>query len=78
MSVRPLMDDDKYQRMEKLVEEFQSGMGPRLQRYLIAKSWWATNYVSTVDKVLHSTMHNERRDSGPYWHRGQFRQFCER
>ena len=42
------MDDEKYKRMEKLVEDFQSGIGPRLQRYLIAKSWWATNYVSAI------------------------------
>ncbi len=43
------MDDDKFKRMEKLVEDFQNGMGSRLQRYLVAKSWWATNYVSNLD-----------------------------
>ena len=32
--------------MEKLAKEFQSGIGKKLQRYLILKSWWATNYVS--------------------------------
>ena len=33
--------------MEKLAEEFVSnGTGTKFQRYLIAKSWWATNYVS--------------------------------
>ena len=45
-SVRPLMDDDKYKRMQKLVEEFRSSIGKKLQRYLVLKSWWATNYVS--------------------------------
>jgi len=41
------MGEEDYRRMEKLVEEFKSGLGVRLQRYLILKSWWATNYVST-------------------------------
>jgi len=45
-SVRPLMDDEKYERMEHLVKEFETGVGPRLQKYLVLKSWWATNYVS--------------------------------
>ena len=45
-SVQPLMDEEKYKRMEKLVEQFRSGIGPKLQRYLNLKSWWATNYVS--------------------------------
>lgn len=44
--MRPLCDDDKYKRMENLVAEFKSGIGPRLQWYLVLKSWWATNYVS--------------------------------
>ena len=45
-SVRPLLDDEKYQRMEKLAREFQSGTGTKFNRYLILKSWWSTNYVS--------------------------------
>uniref|UniRef100_A0A146KJV7 carnitine O-palmitoyltransferase n=1 Tax=Lygus hesperus TaxID=30085 RepID=A0A146KJV7_LYGHE len=45
-SVRPLLDDAQYERMEKLAKEFQNGIGVKLQRYLILKSWWATNYVS--------------------------------
>lgn len=32
--------------METLANEFQRGIGVKLQRYLILKSWWATNYVS--------------------------------
>lgn len=32
--------------MEKLAEEFEKGIGNKLQRYLILKSWWSTNYVS--------------------------------
>ncbi|XP_061195798.1 carnitine O-palmitoyltransferase 1, liver isoform-like isoform X1 [Saccostrea echinata] len=45
-SVRPLLDDEKYARMEKLATEFKEGIGNKLQRYLLLKSWWATNYVS--------------------------------
>ncbi|KAH0948402.1 hypothetical protein HN011_002404 [Eciton burchellii] len=45
-SVRPLLDDDNYARMEKLATEFQNDIGVKLQRYLVLKSWWATNYVS--------------------------------
>ncbi|KAI0209134.1 Carnitine O-palmitoyltransferase 1, liver [Lamellibrachia satsuma] len=45
-SVKPLMQEEDFRRMEKLVDEFKTGLGVRLQRYLILKSWWATNYVS--------------------------------
>ncbi|GAB1863920.1 Carnitine O-palmitoyltransferase I, liver isoform [Camponotus japonicus] len=45
-SVRPLLDDENYARMERLATEFQNGIGVKLQRYLILKSWWSTNYVS--------------------------------
>ena len=45
-SVQPLLDEEKYSRMERLAREFESGIGQKLQRYLVVKSWWATNYVS--------------------------------
>ncbi|XP_053260806.1 carnitine O-palmitoyltransferase 1, muscle isoform [Podarcis raffonei] len=45
-SVRPLLDADKYDDMEALALDFQLNVAPRLQKYLILKSWWATNYVS--------------------------------
>lgn len=45
-SVRPLLNDEEYYRKEKLAKEFQEKTAPRLQKYLILKSWWATNYVS--------------------------------
>lgn len=45
-SVRPLVDDQQFARLEKLAEEFRISIGPKLQRYLRLKSWWATNYVS--------------------------------
>ncbi|XP_059169843.1 carnitine O-palmitoyltransferase 1, liver isoform-like isoform X2 [Physella acuta] len=45
-SVKHLLSDEKYQEMEKLASDFSKGIGNKLQRYLILKSWWATNYVS--------------------------------
>ncbi|TNN87959.1 Carnitine O-palmitoyltransferase 1, liver isoform [Liparis tanakae] len=45
-SVRPLMEDERYERMEGLTKDFEKKLGPRLQWYLKLKSWWASNYVS--------------------------------
>lgn len=46
-SVRPLCKtDEDYNRIEKLAQEFQDGIAKKLQRYLVLKSWWASNYVS--------------------------------
>uniref|UniRef100_A0A8C0CPH5 Carnitine O-palmitoyltransferase 1, muscle isoform n=1 Tax=Balaenoptera musculus TaxID=9771 RepID=A0A8C0CPH5_BALMU len=45
-SVKHLLDDKEYYRMETLAKEFQEKTAPRLQKYLVLKSWWATNYVS--------------------------------
>lgn len=45
-SVRPLCDDEKYDRMIQLAHEFRNGVGKKFQRYLMLKSWWASNYVS--------------------------------
>uniref|UniRef100_A0A8C3GF66 carnitine O-palmitoyltransferase n=1 Tax=Cairina moschata TaxID=8855 RepID=A0A8C3GF66_CAIMO len=45
-SVRPLMNDEEFKRMEGLAKDFAFNLGPRLQWYLKLKSWWATNYVS--------------------------------
>ncbi|KAL1502335.1 hypothetical protein ABEB36_007490 [Hypothenemus hampei] len=45
-SVRPLLDDKAYEKMEKLAADFENGIGKKLQRYLILKSWWSSNYVS--------------------------------
>ncbi|XP_010888706.1 carnitine O-palmitoyltransferase 1, muscle isoform isoform X4 [Esox lucius] len=45
-SVHPLLDDKQYNQMEVLANEFKTDQSPRLQKYLILKSWWATNYVS--------------------------------
>ncbi|XP_041651053.1 carnitine O-palmitoyltransferase 1, liver isoform isoform X1 [Cheilinus undulatus] len=45
-SVRPLMEDEQYERMKGLAKDFEKNLGPRLQWYLKLKSWWASNYVS--------------------------------
>uniref|UniRef100_A0A8C5QH04 carnitine O-palmitoyltransferase n=1 Tax=Leptobrachium leishanense TaxID=445787 RepID=A0A8C5QH04_9ANUR len=45
-SVKPLMDEQQFSRMEGLAKDFAKNLGPRLQWYLTLKSWWATNYVS--------------------------------
>ena len=44
-SVRPLLSDDEYSRMEGLSKDFEKNLGPRLQWYLRLKAWWSTNYV---------------------------------
>uniref|UniRef100_A0A7N8XI01 Carnitine O-palmitoyltransferase 1, muscle isoform n=1 Tax=Mastacembelus armatus TaxID=205130 RepID=A0A7N8XI01_9TELE len=45
-SVRPLLDNEQYNQMEILAYDFKNSIAAQLQRYLILKSWWATNYVS--------------------------------
>lgn len=32
--------------MENLAKDFESTLASKLQRYLLLKSWWSTNYVS--------------------------------
>ncbi|XP_064807815.1 carnitine O-palmitoyltransferase 1, liver isoform-like isoform X1 [Oncorhynchus masou masou] len=45
-SVRPLLDDEQYNQMEVVANDFKKDQAPKLQKYLILKSWWTTNYVS--------------------------------
>uniref|UniRef100_A0A8C9TUQ0 Carnitine O-palmitoyltransferase 1, muscle isoform n=1 Tax=Scleropages formosus TaxID=113540 RepID=A0A8C9TUQ0_SCLFO len=45
-SVRPLLDDEAYKQMETVANEFEKDPAPKLQKYLILKSWWSANYVS--------------------------------
>jgi len=45
-SIRPLVDDKKYERTVNMASEFEAGISKKLQRYLVLKSWWSTNYVS--------------------------------
>jgi carnitine O-palmitoyltransferase 1, liver isoform len=46
LSVRPLLDDENYQRIKRQADEFQNGISRKLQSYLVLKSWWSSNYVS--------------------------------
>ncbi|XP_075945980.1 carnitine O-palmitoyltransferase 1, muscle isoform [Anarhichas minor] len=45
-SVRPLLNSEQYNQMEMLANDFKDSKAAQLQRYLILKSWWGTNYVS--------------------------------
>lgn len=45
-SVRPLLDDESFEKAQKDAREFQNGIGKKLQRYVVMKSWWSSNYVS--------------------------------
>ena len=44
--MKPLLDEESYNRISASAQEFQKGVGRRLQRYLIFKSWISSNYVS--------------------------------
>ena len=46
-SVRPLLNDVEYDRMERLATEFQANEGPRLQFWLKIKSWCGHIYVDS-------------------------------
>ena len=45
-TVRPLLDDETYNRIVKEAEDFRNGIGKRLQRYLMFKYLISSNYVS--------------------------------
>ncbi|KAK2147018.1 hypothetical protein LSH36_573g01026 [Paralvinella palmiformis] len=74
-SVRSLMNDEKYKRMEKLVAEFKSGLGVKLQRYLVLKSWWASNYDAVF---THPTKVMVARAANATWAMLQYRRQLER
>lgn len=46
VSVRPLLNDEQFEKMKAMTEEFQNGVGKKLQLYLWIKSWWSSNYVT--------------------------------
>ncbi|XP_050397070.1 carnitine O-palmitoyltransferase 1, liver isoform [Patella vulgata] len=48
LSLKPLYEDkpEEFIQLEKEAEEFQKTIGPKLQRVLVLKSWWAANWVS--------------------------------
>ncbi|XP_020629313.1 carnitine O-palmitoyltransferase 1, liver isoform-like isoform X2 [Orbicella faveolata] len=45
-SVRPVLSEERFKEMEKLAVDFKDGLGKKLQRYLVWKSWWSSNYIS--------------------------------
>ncbi|CAJ0959804.1 unnamed protein product, partial [Mesorhabditis belari] len=45
-SMRPILNDEEYADLEFLSERFRRGVGRRLQRYLMLKSWLSSNYVT--------------------------------
>ncbi|OQS06413.1 choline/Carnitine O-acyltransferase [Thraustotheca clavata] len=45
-SVHPLMDEEEYNKMVALAKEFETTEGPRMQKYLVLKSWFADNYIT--------------------------------
>lgn len=50
------MDDQQFERMKGLTQDFEKNLGPRLQWYLKLKSWWASNYVSSSSLTFHTVM----------------------
>lgn len=44
--MRPILNDEEYAELVELSDKFQKGLGRRLQRYLIIKSYMSTNYIT--------------------------------
>lgn len=53
LSVRPLLDDKNFHRMEKLADEFQKGIAVKLQNYLRLKSWFVFHRFSQKIKCFY-------------------------
>ncbi|XP_047476442.1 carnitine O-palmitoyltransferase 1, liver isoform-like [Penaeus chinensis] len=45
-SLKPLCSEEEFKQYSKEAADFEGTIGPRLQRLLHLKSWWAPNYVS--------------------------------
>ncbi|KAG1659481.1 Carnitine O-palmitoyltransferase 1, liver isoform [Nymphon striatum] len=45
-SMQPLKTDAEFKRLEQLAEEFEKGIGRKLQMYLWFKAIWVSNYVT--------------------------------
>eukprot|EP00295_Goniomonas_pacifica_P015257 CAMPEP_0175886484 /NCGR_PEP_ID=MMETSP0107_2-20121207/45657_1 /TAXON_ID=195067 ORGANISM="Goniomonas pacifica, Strain CCMP1869" /NCGR_SAMPLE_ID=MMETSP0107_2 /ASSEMBLY_ACC=CAM_ASM_000203 /LENGTH=574 /DNA_ID=CAMNT_0017206861 /DNA_START=75 /DNA_END=1800 /DNA_ORIENTATION=+ len=45
-SVKPLLSPEDFTETEALANKFIKEEGPRLQRWLVLKSWWKPNYVT--------------------------------
>ncbi|XP_064645349.1 carnitine O-palmitoyltransferase 1, liver isoform-like isoform X2 [Lineus longissimus] len=45
-SIEPLYDEEKFKELKSQAEDFEKTLGPKLQKILQLKSWWAQNYVT--------------------------------
>ncbi|XP_049766558.1 carnitine O-palmitoyltransferase 1, liver isoform-like [Schistocerca cancellata] len=45
-SVRPIYDNERFDKVQNLATEFKNGIGRKFQRYLVFKSWTSDNYVT--------------------------------
>jgi len=45
-SVKPCTSDAEFEECQNLAREFERGLGPTLNRYLMLKTWLTTNYVT--------------------------------
>ncbi|XP_038045521.1 carnitine O-palmitoyltransferase 1, liver isoform-like [Patiria miniata] len=45
-SMKPLLDKEEYETLQKQAKHFKKTVGPKLQRLLYLKSWWASNYIT--------------------------------
>ncbi|KAI6172014.1 Carnitine O-palmitoyltransferase [Aphelenchoides besseyi] len=45
-SMRPILNDEEYNQLVEDSEKFRKGLGRRLQRYLVIKSYLSVNYVT--------------------------------
>ena len=47
-SLKPLYEEDspEWKTLVKDRAEFEKSIGPKLQRFLVLKSWWSANYVT--------------------------------
>lgn len=44
--MRPLLNESDHASVTRKAEAFRNGIGKKLQRYLVLKSWWSPNYVT--------------------------------
>ena len=45
-SIQPYTSEEEFQEFQDLAKEFERGLAPKLQKWVLLKSWLTTNYVS--------------------------------
>ncbi|DAZ96242.1 TPA: hypothetical protein N0F65_012545 [Lagenidium giganteum] len=45
-SVHPLLSEEEYKEVVKMADDFVKKDSPKLQLYLVLKSWWSSNFVT--------------------------------